>query len=107
MTTKLFTVAGTSKLNGETKVRFANDLTRVNTLHKNGHTNIVLIELSCAMTKTQALRECYHRSEFGSPEQQEAIENWVVRNGDSRVFVAENSECALAINNLAEAEPSS
>ena len=49
---QLFTVAGTSTLpEGGTKVRFANDMTRVKVLVKGGHENIDLIELPKAMTK--------------------------------------------------------
>jgi len=49
---QLFTVAGTSTLpEGGTKVRYANDMTRVKVLVKGGHTNIDLIELPKAMTK--------------------------------------------------------
>jgi len=49
---QLFTVAGTSTLpEGGTKVRFANDMTRVKVLVKGGHSNIDLIELPNAMTK--------------------------------------------------------
>jgi hypothetical protein len=49
---QLFTVAGTSSLPaGGTKVRFANDMTRVKVLLKGGHENIDLIELPTAMTK--------------------------------------------------------
>ena len=49
---QLFTVAGTSTLpDGGTKVRFANDMTRVKVLVKGGHENIDLIELPKAMTK--------------------------------------------------------
>jgi hypothetical protein len=49
-----FKVAGTSKLpTGETKVRFANDMTRVKVLLKGGHTDIDLIELPKAMTKEE------------------------------------------------------
>lgn len=49
---EMFNVAGTSKLpTGETKVRFANDMTRVKVLVKGGHTDIDLIELPKAMTK--------------------------------------------------------
>lgn len=48
----LFKVAGTSTLpKGGTKVRFANDMTRVKVLVKGGHENIDLIELPNAMTK--------------------------------------------------------
>jgi hypothetical protein len=53
---KLFTVAGTSNLNGVVKFRFANDLKgRIKVLAKNGHTDIRLIELPEAMTKERAM----------------------------------------------------
>ena len=53
---KLFTVAGTSNLNGVVKFRFANDLKgRIKVLAKNGHTDIRLIELPEAMTKERAI----------------------------------------------------
>lgn len=48
---KTFQVAGTSKQDGITKVRFANDMTRVKVLQKNGHSDIDLIELKAPMTK--------------------------------------------------------
>lgn len=50
-----YKIAGTSRLNGEVKVRFANDMTRVKVLQKNGHTEIDLIELKEPMTKEAAV----------------------------------------------------
>ena len=51
-----FSVAGTSKLpSGDTKVRFANDITRVKVLIKGGHEEIDLIELPYAMTKPEVI----------------------------------------------------
>lgn len=47
----MFTVAGTSKVHGKVKVRFANDMTRVKVLLKGGHEDIDLIELPTAMSK--------------------------------------------------------
>ena len=52
---KLFTVAGYSTLNGETKARFATSMDRVKVLARNGHTDIKLQELPSAMTKEQAV----------------------------------------------------
>jgi len=53
-----FKVAGTSKLpTGETKVRFANDMTRVKVLVKGGHTNIDLIDMPRAMTKEEIVEQ--------------------------------------------------
>ena len=48
-----YTFAGTSRLNGTVKVRFANDAARVKVLAKNGHTDIDLIELKHPMTKEE------------------------------------------------------
>lgn len=48
-----YTHAGTSRLNGTVKVRFANDAARVKVLAKNGHTDIDLIELKQPMTKEE------------------------------------------------------
>lgn len=50
-----FTHAGVSRLNGEMKVRFANDQMRVKVLAKNGHKDIDIIELKHAMTKEEAV----------------------------------------------------
>jgi hypothetical protein len=51
----LFSHAGVSKLNGEFKVRFANDALRVKVLAKNGHKDIDIIELKNPMTKEDAV----------------------------------------------------
>ena len=47
--------AGVSKLNGEFKVRFANDALRVKVLAKNGHKDIDIVELKAPMTKEDAV----------------------------------------------------
>jgi hypothetical protein len=52
-TNKTFAVAGVSTLAGKTKIRFANDTMRVKILAKNGHTDVQLIDLPHAMTKTE------------------------------------------------------
>jgi hypothetical protein len=53
---KLFTVAGTSNLNGAVKFRFATDLkSRIKVLERNGHTDIDLRELPHPMTKAAAI----------------------------------------------------
>lgn len=48
-----FSHAGVSKLDGEFKVRFANDAMRTKILVKNGHTDIDIIELKHPMTKVE------------------------------------------------------
>lgn len=66
-TSKLFKVVGISTLNGKTKVRFANDTSRVKILVKNGHTNVDLHELPTAMTKEAALAYVQANSLFTIP----------------------------------------
>ena len=51
----VFTHAGVSKLNGEFKVRFANDALRVKVLAKNGHSDIDIVELKTPMNKEDAI----------------------------------------------------
>lgn len=53
---KTFRVAGVSTKGDKTKVRFAQELSRIKILDKDGHTGIDLIELPCAMTKVEAVQ---------------------------------------------------
>ena len=82
-TDKLFTVAGISTLNGDTKPRFANDQMRVKVLAKNGHTNIELVELPEAMTKIDAVKFLMTIDEFATPEAQAVLGEYLERNGES------------------------
>ena len=56
-TDKLFSVAGISKLNGEYKVRFANDIMRIKVLAKHGHEDIRLADLEGEFTKLDAAQQ--------------------------------------------------
>ena len=81
---KSFTHAGVSKLDGEFKVRFANDAMRTKVLIKNGHTDIDIIELKHAMSKEDAL--AYLMSiDFanGNPAVQAALEAEVTKRSDA------------------------
>jgi len=52
---RTYTVAGYSTLNGSRKLRVANNLkARVARLKQCGHTEVALVELPCAMTRTEA-----------------------------------------------------
>lgn len=88
MTDKLFTVAGVSTLNGETKARFANDVMRVKVLRKNGHENITLVELDREMTKLEAAEFIKTLPEFQSPEAQEAIDEAIGKRATKPKFEA-------------------
>ena len=63
-TDKLFKVAGISKLNGEYKVRFANDIMRIKVLAKSGHEDIRLAELDTAMSKLDAAKAIQGMEDF-------------------------------------------
>ena len=81
MTQKTFEVAGTSTLNGVTKVRFANDYVgRFKILAKNGHENIELIELGDKFSKQEICQILMQHERFQSEDQQSAIAEFVVRN---------------------------
>jgi len=81
MTNKTYSVAGTSTLNGVTKIRFANDfVSRLKILYKNGHENVELIELGGDFTKAQVCQILMNHDKFQSEEQQSAIYEFVVRN---------------------------
>jgi hypothetical protein len=56
MSNKLFTIAGTSNLNGKVKFRFATGTVKHRSLvlARNGHSNIKLFELPNAMSKEDA-----------------------------------------------------
>ena len=76
-TDKLFKVFGVSKLDGEYKVRFANDIMRTKVLAKHGHTDIELVELSEAMTKYEGIKTIQSLPEFGDASSQSAIAEYL------------------------------
>jgi hypothetical protein len=81
-TDKVFTVCGTSKLNGEMKVRFANDVMRVKVLAKHGHEDITLIELPEALDKLAAVKFIKTLDEFQGVAEQAAIDDYLDRNDE-------------------------
>jgi hypothetical protein len=79
-TDKLFTVCGISKLDGEYKVRFANDTMRIKVLAKHGHEDIRLWDLETGMTKTDAVKAIAKLDEFQDVQAQSAIADYLDRN---------------------------
>ena len=80
-TTKTYSVAGTSTLNGVTKIRFANDfVSRLKILFKNGHENVELIELGGEFTKAEVCQILMYHPKMQTEDQQSAIYEFVVRN---------------------------
>ena len=76
-TDKLFKVFGVSKLDGEYKVRFANDIMRTKVLAKHGHTDIELVELSEAVTKYEGIKAIQSLPEFSNANAQSAIAEYL------------------------------
>jgi len=80
-TFKTFSVAGTSTLNGTTKIRFANDfVSRIKILDKNGHSDVELIELGGEFTKAEVCQILMAHPKFQDETKQEAIYEYVIRN---------------------------
>ena len=80
-TTKTFSVAGVSTVNGQTKIRFANDYVgRFKVLIKNEHTDIKLIELGGEFTKEQICQVLMSHPDFQDEVSQTAITEYAVRN---------------------------
>ena len=76
-TDKLFTVVGVSKLAGEYKVRFANDVMRVKVLAKHGHEDIRLVELDAPTTKYEGIKQLQSMDEFQDSAAQSAIAEYL------------------------------
>jgi len=79
-TDKTFTVAGVSKLNGDYKVRFANDIMRIKNLAKSGHEDIRLADLESAMTKLEAVKTIASMDEFQDAAAQSVIAEYIEEN---------------------------
>ena len=100
-TDKLFTVAGTSKLDGEVKVRFANDVMRIKVLAKHGHEDINLIELPNAMTKLAAAEFLKTVDEFSSAADQAAIADYL----DAKTPVAPKAKAPAKAEKTVKSSP--
>ena len=76
-TDKLFTVAGISKLDGEYKVRFANDMMRIKVLAKSGHEDIRLADLEKSVSKLEAAKILLGLDEFSDAIAQATISEYL------------------------------
>lgn len=70
----MFKVAGVSLRDGQMKVRWANDMTRVKVLLKTGHSEINLVDLPEAMDKGQAVSYLKTTDLYTNPVFREAID---------------------------------
>ena len=74
MANQTFKVAGITTHNGNTKVRFTDDMVRrIKQFTKGGATRIDLVELPSEMTKVEALKYLAAHADFQSPGDQATI----------------------------------
>ena len=76
-TDKLFNVFGVSKLNGEYKVRFANDILRSKVLHKHGHEDVRLEDIGRSVTKYEGIKAIQAMDQFSDAAAQSAIAEYL------------------------------
>ena len=79
-TDKTFSVAGISKLNGDYKVRFANDMMRIKVLAKSDHEDIRLADLEGSFTKLEAAQILLGLDEFSDAIAQSTITEYIGEN---------------------------
>ena len=87
-TDKLFSVAGISSLNGNYKVRFANDMMRIKVLAKSGHEDIRLADLEASVSKLDAARLLLTMTEFADATAQATITEYIGENTPKTVKAA-------------------
>ena len=103
-TDKMFSVVGVSRLDGELKVRFANDVMRVKVLAKAGHEDINLIELEEPMSKLDAALFIQELDEFADGDVQACIADYIERNSPKEKK-PKKEKVAKAVEAVAEADP--
>ena len=84
MTTQTFSVIGITELNGNSKIRFTNDMVRrVKIFSKKGATRCEFISLPEEMTKPEALEFMLTHDMFSSPEDQATISDAIADRSSS------------------------
>ena len=74
MAKQTFKVAGMTTNNGNTKVRFTDDMVRrIKQFTKGGHTRVDFVDLPSEMTKVEALNYLSTHADFQSPADQATI----------------------------------
>jgi hypothetical protein len=87
-TDKTFKVFGTSQLDGEYKVRFANDTMRTKVLQKHGHEDIILVELSESLSKYEGIKAIQSMEQFANAASQMAITEYLSEKAPKAVAKA-------------------
>jgi hypothetical protein len=91
-------------LNGEYKVRFANDIMRIKVLAKSGHEDIRLAELDTAMTKLEAALAIQGMDDFSDVIAQATIGEYLDENTPKTPAVKAKAPIAKAKAKVAKLE---
>ena len=100
-TDKLFNVFGVSKLDGEYKVRFANDILRSKVLHKHGHQDVRLEDIGRSVTKYEGIMIIQGMDQFSDAAAQSAIAEYL----DEKAPKTPKAKVATAPKAKAKAAP--
>ena len=100
-TDKLFNVFGVSKLDGEYKVRFANDILRSKVLHKHGHQDVRLEDIGRSVTKYEGIMIIQAMDQFSDAAAQSAIAEYL----DEKAPKTPKAKVATAPKAKAKAAP--
>ena len=95
-TDKTFNVFGVSKLNGEYKVRFANDVMRIKVLAKHGHEDITLVDLEKSVSKYEGIKAIALLPEFATASYQSAITEYLTEKAPKAAPVKAKAKKAPA-----------
>lgn len=97
-TDKTYSVAGISKLNGNYKVRFANDLMRIKVLAKSGHEDIRLADLETSVTKLEAAKMLLTVEGFDDAIAQATITEYIAENTPKEKKTKETATVAETVD---------
>ena len=100
-TDKLFNVFGVSKLDGEYKVRFANEILRSKVLHKHGHQDVRLEDIGRSVTKYEGIMIIQGMDQFSDAAAQSAIAEYL----DEKAPKTPKAKVATAPKAKAKAAP--
>ena len=100
---QIYTHAGVTRINGKFKVRYTNNGFRVKKLIKEGHTDIDLLELPSALSKTEAIKYLLSINfDNGNTEVRQTLEDALDRRGEKVAPTLEAIEAKAQIKVAAD-----
>lgn len=99
---KLYTMAGVSTLNHETKVRFTSRHAYLDTLQEAGHKNIIITELPEPMNRIDAANFLKNHTRFQDDEAQNAIDEYIAKQTEKETTGSKTSSRRGNSDDMAE-----